>query len=92
MLSVKIEQAADGARGACIRSPFLYSLINVEYLEEDAITGDVNGDGILNVLDIVQLVNIVLYSEEYNETGDMNNDGILNVLDIVLLVNTILNS
>ena len=66
--------------------------INVEYLEEDAITGDVNGDGILNVLDIVQLVNIVLYSEEYNETGDMNNDGILNVLDIVLLVNTILNS
>ena len=66
--------------------------INVEYSEEQAVTGDVNGDGILNILDVVQLVNIVLYGDEYNETADMNEDGILNVLDIVLLVNIILNS
>ena len=56
------------------------------------ILGDVNNDSLLNVLDVVLLVNIVLYSDEYNQTADMNNDGILNVLDIVLLVNIILNS
>ena len=56
------------------------------------ILGDVNNDNLLNVLDVVLLVNIVLYSDEYNQIADMNNDGILNVLDIVLLVNIILNS
>ena len=56
------------------------------------ILGDVNDDGILNVLDVVLLVNTVLYSDEYNENADINSDGILNVLDIVLLVNIILNS
>ena len=53
------------------------------------ILGDLNGDGIVNVLDVVAIVNLVL-SGEYNEVADMNNDGTLNVLDIVSLVNTIL--
>jgi len=56
------------------------------------ILGDVNSDDVLNVLDVVLLVNIVLYGSEYNQTADMNSDNILNVLDIVLLVNIILNS
>ena len=52
--------------------------------------GDSNNDGILNILDVVQLVNIVLINE-YNNNVDMNQDGIVNVLDIVQLVNIILN-
>ena len=51
--------------------------------------GDVNEDGIINVLDIVTLVNWILL-EQYNDSGDMNNDGLLNILDIVQLVNLIL--
>ena len=54
------------------------------------VTGDVNEDGLVNVLDIVQTVNLVLTSE-YEENGDLNGDGIVNVLDIVQLVNIILN-
>ena len=60
------------------------------------LAGDVNGDSILNVLDIVLLVNFVLdasnpTNSEFN-AGDMNNDNVLNILDIVSLVNSILNS
>ena len=59
----------------------------------DCIIGDVNYDGILNVLDVVSLVSLILSGtgvpDEYCE--DPNQDGILNVLDIVTLVGTILN-
>ena len=53
--------------------------------------GDVNADGVLNILDIILLVNIAL-SDEYNATVDFNNDGLVTVLDIVTLVSTILHS
>ena len=51
--------------------------------------GDSNGDGILNVLDVVLLVNLVL-APSYEECADINSDGILNVLDVVTLVNAVL--
>ena len=53
------------------------------------VLGDVNGDGSLNILDIVTLVNWILI-DDYNNMGDMNSDGQLNILDIVQLVNFIL--
>jgi len=56
----------------------------------DCGTGDINGDGINNVLDVVSLVNCVLGDGCEICAGDMNQDGVLNVLDVVLLVNTIL--
>lgn len=55
----------------------------------DGETGDVNGDGIINILDVILAVNVVLASE-YNENADMNGDGINNILDIIILVNIIL--
>ena len=51
--------------------------------------GDVNGDEILNVLDVVILVNMVLDGINSN-IGDMNQDGILNILDVVILVGIVL--
>ena len=54
-------------------------------------TGDVNQDGIINILDVILVVNMAL-SSEYNQLADMNGDGIVNILDIILLVNLILNS
>tara|TARA_Y100001970_G_scaffold271364_1_gene366519 strand:- start:6026 stop:7528 length:1503 start_codon:yes stop_codon:yes gene_type:complete len=62
------------------------------YAEENnfGLNGDVNEDGIINVLDIVQTVNLVL-TNEYEVNSDLNEDGIVNVLDIVQLVNIILN-
>ncbi len=51
--------------------------------------GDVNGDGILNILDLVSLANLIL-DNNYLIAGDLNQDGQLNILDIVILVNAIL--
>ena len=52
--------------------------------------GDVNGDGVLDILDLVALANLILDSE-YLSSGDMNQDGQLDILDIVSIVNVILN-
>jgi len=51
--------------------------------------GDSNGDGALNVLDVVLLVNLVL-APSYEECADVNGDGTLNVLDVVTLVTLVL--
>ncbi len=56
-----------------------------------AISGDLNGDGLVNILDVVVLVNIVLGGSEPIDAGDLNGDGVINVLDVVMLVNIILN-
>jgi hypothetical protein len=55
----------------------------------EPLQGDVNGDGVINILDIVQLANMIL-SDDYQESADLNGDGNLNILDIVQLVNIIL--
>ena len=54
------------------------------------LSGDINDDGIINVLDVVVLVNLVLDGAPYNEVADINSDGTLNVLDIVSLVGIVL--
>jgi len=56
---------------------------------DDTLQGDLNDDGILNVLDVVLMVNMVL-GDGYDESADMNGDDIINVLDIVILINAIL--
>ena len=64
--------------------------------EIEFIAGDLNDDGFINVIDIVQLVNYVLNinvpEPHQYEAADLNNDDVLNVVDIVQLVNLILDS
>jgi hypothetical protein len=62
--------------------------------EPECTAGDVNNDGIINVLDIVAAVNFVLGSSSPSDSeacaSDYNGDGIINVLDIVAIVNVVL--
>ncbi|HBC92286.1 MAG TPA: hypothetical protein DCZ10_05115 [Pelotomaculum sp.] len=53
--------------------------------------GDVNGDGAVNILDVVQAVNFAIgettpTTEQFN-AADMNEDGSINILDVVQIVN-----
>jgi len=57
-------------------------------------SGDMNDDGVYNVLDIVALANCVLTGNcddlENGCAGDMNSDAVYNILDIVNLANCVL--
>ena len=55
----------------------------------DIIIGDVNGDGGVNILDVVFLADLIL-NGSYLEEGDLNNDQIVSVLDIIALIDLIL--
>ena len=60
-----------------------------EYCEEEML-GDLNGDSIINIQDIILIVNLVL-NNEYNSSADLNFDSTIDVLDIVQIINIILN-
>ncbi len=65
-----------------------------DLIASSVLLGDVNEDGIINILDIVAVINFVLLTTNPNDTqftaSDMNSDGIINILDIVIIVNLIL--
>ena len=46
-----------------------------------AVPGDINGDGLTNLLDVQPFVDILL-SDEFDPVADLNNDGIVNLLDV----------
>ena len=55
---------------------------------QTTLTGDVNKDGVVNILDIVGVVNYSLKeSDENMHIYDVNGDGQVNILDIVKVVN-----
>jgi len=56
---------------------------------DQGMLGDINGDGNVSVLDIVQVINLVLDSA-YSEQADINGDSTVDILDIILIVNIIL--
>ena len=60
---------------------------------DNILLGDLNFDGIINVIDVVSLVNGILSGNFTNDqmlVADLNGDETINVIDIVSLVNMIL--
>ena len=51
----------------------------------EKVIGDVNGDGILSVADLVRCANHVLGKEPVGLSGDINDDKVVDVFDVVLL-------
>ena len=66
----------------------LQELYNQWSLEQDPI-GDISGDGSLDILDIIIIIDFIL-EEIFDLNGDMNFDGGLNIQDIILILNVIL--
>jgi hypothetical protein len=59
-------------------------------LELDIMPGDANGDGVVNVLDIIAIANYYAGSFPSNfcfHNADLNTDGVVNVLDVIGTVN-----
>ncbi|MGM9868549.1 MAG: M6 family metalloprotease domain-containing protein [Sodaliphilus sp.] len=55
------------------------------------ITGDINGDGVVNVSDVTALINTILGDASFShEVCDINADGEVNVSDVTALINSIL--
>ena len=56
--------------------------------------GDVNGDTLINVLDVVTVVNFIMGVSTPDDdeacAADFNEDGLVNVLDVVSIVNVIM--
>ena len=57
-----------------------------------AMTGDFNGDLIVNIVDIILLVNIILSDLSYESScsPDINNDLDIDILDVILILDIIL--
>ena len=57
--------------------------------------GDINGDGEINILDVVSIIGFIIGPNSPSESeflaGDYNEDGALNVLDVVAIVSLIIN-
>ena len=49
--------------------------------ESEVIPGDVNGDGVVNLLDVTAFVDL-LANNGFNEAADINGDGFVNLLDV----------
>ncbi len=73
--------------------PVIYGdCVNLQLLSD--LAGDVNLDGIIDILDIIGLINEILMPGQFDDNqfaiADLNNDGFLNILDVVSIVNIIL--
>ncbi len=53
--------------------------------EEETIVGDINGDGVLSVMDALKVLTSVVNGTEL-ESADMNGDGTINLLDVIRIL------
>ncbi len=88
---VNAEVVADGV--------MIYHYVPGAYLEVfkmtqagGAVTGDVNGDGEVDVRDITALIDVIMNSITDNPRADVNADGDIDVRDITALIDIIMNS
>ena len=72
-----------------ILGPYYFG--SCELSEQEFLLGDINSDGEVNVLDIINVVNMILGDYISLESADINQDGLVNILDILELVNMVIN-
>ena len=59
-------------------------------MESENAPGDINMDGIINILDVIVIINMILGVEDENSLADLNGDESINIQDIILVINLIL--
>ena len=90
---ITIDSVSDGTQAIILNtkynSPISDSVNFIINFNQNNLIGDLNDDGLVNVLDIILTVDIVLQNE-FDITADLNDDGSINIFDVVLLINIIL--
>jgi len=73
-----------------------YEIYFSKAMNESILLGDINQDGIIDILDIIFIINFILGQEDFNIVeeiaSDLNSDGLINIQDIILVINIILNN
>ena len=54
------------------------------------LTGDVNGDGKVDISDVNAVINIMLGKAAYVDAGDVNGDGKIDISDVNAIINIML--
>ena len=72
----------------------LGSLFSISFASAN-VNGDVNGDGILDIVDVVMVRNYIIGSMTFDDAklkaGDMNNDSTVDIIDVAMMRNVIVN-
>ena len=66
-------------------------IISFVYRENAALTGDVNGDGEVNIADVNAIIDMIL-SGTIDTAGDVNDDNEINIADVNAIIDIILNA
>lgn len=84
-----------GSGGSLVEAAIDDFRISIFEDSNQCITGDLNEDSLVNVVDIVLMVNLIIDdnadTDDYLCSSDFNQDSLINIQDIVLLVSLILN-
>ena len=56
---------------------------------QESLVGDLNYDGVINVVDVILIVNMAL-ENGFDILADLNQDGVINIFDVVQIINIIL--
>ena len=73
--------------GDTFTKEFYQDLQQDEEPVDNLLEGDVNYDGIVNVLDVVQTVQMILGNQDVDLVADLNGDGGVNIQDLIMIIN-----
>ena len=82
-----------GCKAAYASADYWREFKDIVEIGDAGLAGDANGDGVVDVADVVAIVNYILNKpgENFNEkAADVNGDGVIDVADVVAVVNIIL--
>lgn len=87
--------AFDKLADEIVQKNLLENTIEFLLADPDLLKGDVNKDGSVNILDMVKIVNFILYPNQQPDdyerwAADLNSDQNINVLDLVWVINKLL--
>ena len=88
--TIKIDDYLDGGFYEYDQNISDHRPVAIKLAVQNNFYGDINSDGEVNVVDVINVVNMILGDSISLESADINQDGFVNILDILLLVNIII--